>query len=235
MVAATGRRRWAIAVTGGLVLIGLFVALFRAPEGRDVGPAPAAPVPGVRLVNLRKNEAALTDPTPLFLPTEWNAGQDPLESTARREAGSSFAGYPPKLKFAASELGLVFPPDVVVPERPVDALGAGHPGPTFLGRRPDGASLPSLPSRRGFVEITATGSGQRVLAQPLTDAEPPAPGWQPLEFLVAVDPMGMVGPPIMTESSRVVAVDVYFRNYLVKTLHVGERLPPGFYRVCVGP
>ena len=56
-----------------------------------------------------------------------------------------------------------------------------------------------------------------------------------MEFLIAVDAMGLVGPPILTESSRVAAVDGYFQIYLVKTLHAGERLAPGFYRVCIGP
>jgi hypothetical protein len=78
-------------------------------------------------------------------------------------------------------------------------------------------------------------NGQRLLAQPLADANPPGAAWQPLEFLVAVDAMGLVGPPILTESSRVAAVDGYFQNYLVKTLHAGQRLAPGFYRVCIGP
>ena len=56
-----------------------------------------------------------------------------------------------------------------------------------------------------------------------------------MEFLVAVDAMGLVGPPTLTESSRVAAVDGYFQNYLVKTLHAGQRLAPGFYRICIGP
>ncbi|MDB6167333.1 MAG: hypothetical protein JWM88_197 [Verrucomicrobia bacterium] len=192
-------------------------------------------MPPVRLVNLKKNEAALTDPTPLFLPTEWNAGQDPLESSGRREPGTSFTGYPAKLKFAETDLALTFPSDVVVPARPADALADGKLGQTFLGLDGGGSEPARLPGRRGFVEITETSNGQRVLAQPLTDAEPPAAGWQPMEFLVAVDAMGIVGPPILTESSRNAAVDGYFQNYLVKTLHAGERLAPGFYRICVGP
>jgi hypothetical protein len=188
----------------------------------------------VRLVNLKANDAALTDPTPLFLPTEWNAGQDPLEATARREAGSSFSGFPPKLKFSTTDLALDFPPDVEVPARPAEALGSGGSGPTFLGFGAEGSGPEPLTSRRAFLEVTETAGGQRVLAQPLADAEPPATSWQPMEFLVAVDAMGIVGPPIMTESSRVVSVDGYFQNYLVKTLHVGQRLAPGFYRVSIG-
>ncbi|MDB6126512.1 MAG: hypothetical protein JWM35_408 [Verrucomicrobia bacterium] len=193
-------------------------------------------MPSVKLVNLSRNEASLTDPTPLFLPTEWNAGQDALPAGAGREPGTSFAGYPAKLKFAETELALTFPSDVVVPARPADALSSGKVGQIFLGLGPDDKSLTQLPARKGFVEITDARNGQRILAQPLTDANPPVgTAWQPMEFLVAVDVMGLVGPPILTESSSVVSVDGYFQNYVAKTLHAGERLAPGFYRICVGP
>jgi hypothetical protein len=92
-----------------------------------------------------------------------------------------------------------------------------------------------LNARKAFIEILAAINGQRLLAQPLTNANPPGGAWQPMEFLVAVDAMGLVGPPTLTESSRVAAVDGYFQNYLVKTLHAGQRLTPGFYRICIGP
>lgn len=235
------RGRWVWAGVGGALVLAAVVALFRSPpETRPVAAKPpAAPtaVPAVRLVNLGKNEAALTDPTPLFLPTEWNAGQDPLPATARHEPGSAFAGYPAKLKFAETELALNFPADVAVPARASDALASAKPGQLFLGLGDaKSGGLPQLTSRKAFVEIVVAADGRRVLSQPLADAAPPGTaGWQPMEFLVAVDATGLVGPPILTESSRVAAVDGYFQNYLVKTLHAGERLAPGFYRICVGP
>ena len=45
----------------------------------------------------------------------------------------------------------------------------------------------------------------------------------------------MLGRPVETVSSDLEDVDVFFRDYLAKTLHLGERLPPGNYRVVVGP
>ena len=95
----------------------------------------------------------------------------------------------------------------------------------------DDAGFTPLAGRRAL----DMGCGAGLLAEPLADANPPAGDWQPMEFLVAVDPMGLVGPPTLTESSRVAAVDGYFQNYLVKTLHAGQRLAPGFYRICIGP
>ncbi|MEO6875037.1 MAG: hypothetical protein ABI222_09460 [Opitutaceae bacterium] len=196
-----------------------------------------APTPGdaVKLVSLRKNDAALTDPTPLFLPTEWNAGQNALPANTQREPGGSFQGYPAKLIFAETELKLNFPSAVTVPARPADALASDRSNLLFLGVAQTDPAITQLVYRSGFIEILEAHSGQRVMAQPLSDARPPSGVWQPMEFLLAVDAMGLVGPPTLTESSRVAAVDGYFENYLVKTLHAGQRLPPGFYRVCIGP
>ncbi len=235
---AASQRRWIIAAGGACLVLAGVALLFRAPKDLRVQViAPVRqPTTAVKLVNLKKNEAALTDPTPLFLPTEWNAGQNALPANARREPGSAFQGYPAKLKFAETELSLNFPAQVVVPARPVDALESTEPSQTFLGLETATQSLTQLAKRKAFVEILAAANGQLVMAQPLVDANPPGgTGWQPMEFLVAVDPMGLVGPPILTESSRVGAVDGYFKNYLVKTLRAGERLAPGFYRICVGP
>jgi hypothetical protein len=238
MINAAGRQsRWLIAGAGAVVVLGAFSLLFRAPGGARVGPLKPLPDAGgaVRLVSLKPNEAALTDPTPLFLPTEWNAGQNALPANTQREPGGSFQGYPAKLAFAETELKLNFPAPVTVPARPADALATDRAGQSFFGLGQMDRSVPQLVPRNAFIEILAAVNGRRLLARPLADASPPGGAWQPMEFLVAVDPMGLVGPPTLTESSRVAAVDGYFQNYLVKTLHAGQRLAPGFYRICIGP
>ena len=234
----TRQHRWVYATVGAVVMLVLISLLFRAPQARvgKLGPPVPAAYPGaVRLVSLKKNEAALTDPTPLFLPTEWNAGQNALPANTQREPGGSFQGYPAKLAFAENDLKLSLPSPVVVPARPADALAADGSMRSIseLGRVDQ--APPQLVSRNAFVEILQAGDGQRVMAQPILDGAPPGKAWQPLEFLVAVDAAGLVGPPVLTESSRVGAVDGFFQNYLVKTLHAGQRLAPGFYRVCIGP
>jgi hypothetical protein len=231
------RSRWILAGSSALVAGLVVFLLFRAPAAPRVASLKptANPAGRVKLVNLKGNEASLTDPTPLFLPTEWNAGQNALPANTQREPGGSFQGYPAKLAFAQTELKLDLPSPVAMPERPADALAADRTGLSFLGLGQLDETTPQLNVRKAFIEIRAAADGARLLAQPLEDARPPTGAWQPLEFLVAVDPMGLVGPPTLTESSRVAAVDGYFQNYLVKSLHVGQRLAPGFYRVCIGP
>ena len=59
--------------------------------------------------------------------------------------------------------------------------------------------------------------------------------WQPVEFMAAVDPSGLVGPLVRLVGSGVDAVDTAVKSMLVERLKVGQRLPPGFYRICVGP
>ena len=229
--------RWIFAAVGAVAVLLLVPLLFRAPQARAVKALPtvAGSAPGgVRLVSLKKNDAALTDPTPLFLPTEWNAGQNALPANTQREPGGSFQGYPAKLAFAENDLKLNLPAPVSVPRRPADALTSDRSSQRVMELGRANQNISQLITRKAFMEIMQAGSGDRMLAQALPDAAPPGRAWQPLEFLVAVDAAGLVGPPVLTESSRVAAVDGYFQNYLVKTLHAGQRLAPGFYRVSIG-
>jgi hypothetical protein len=74
-----------------------------------------------------------------------------------------------------------------------------------------------------------------VFSQPVEDAHPPLSSWKPMEFMTAVDSAGLVGPPVLTVHSDAAEVDAYFGRYLAETLRIGQRLDPGFYRICVGP
>jgi len=239
------RRNWVIATLGALAAGAVVLALFRSP--RPATPVPAEPAATNSTVDLAKlgggstdtflrEEATLRDPTPLFLPTPWNAGENAIPAGARREPGGSFPGYAPNLTFAETELQLALPSVVAVPKNAADAFEAEQPAQSFWGfGQADWVAHPLSP-RGAFVEVLAAGDGQRLMALPLTDAHPPGPTtWQPLQFIVAIDAAGVVGPPVLIESSRVAAVDGYFQNFIAETLHVGERLGPGFYRVCIGP
>jgi hypothetical protein len=56
-----------------------------------------------------------------------------------------------------------------------------------------------------------------------------------MEFVATIDAAGLAAPLMVTTHSGVDEVDVYFKNFLVRTLRVGERLTPGIYRISVGP
>jgi hypothetical protein len=133
-------------------------------------------------------------------------------------------------------LKLNLPAPIDVPTRPADAFASEKPTRPFEGLGQKDEPPPILSPRGAFVRVTAAANGQSIIAEPLQDANPPNDAaWQPLEFLVAVDRVGVVRPPVLTESSSVAAVDGYFVEYLVNRLHIGERLSPGFYRISFGP
>jgi hypothetical protein len=45
----------------------------------------------------------------------------------------------------------------------------------------------------------------------------------------------LIAPLTLTTRSGVEEIDNFYRNYLVRTYRVGERLAPGFYRITVAP
>ncbi len=242
-----GWRGWAVAGLGALGVLAAVLALFRrpaAPRGLVPERAIAAQL-DTGLVRLRDNEdgllkedANLRDPTPLFLPTRWNAAENALPPGARRLPGASIEGVDDraKLTFPDAELNLHLPAAVLTPRRPADAFATDKPSAPFGGFGETDARIAPLAGRAAFVEVVSAATGQLMMAEPLTDARvPPGGSWQPLEFLVAIDAAGIVRPPVLTESSRVPAVDAYFQQYLGGELHVGARLSPGLYRVCFGP
>jgi hypothetical protein len=237
-----GLKLWLSATGGSLVVIVLLLSLFRAPVSTPGKPnsESANAVPRVELAapgnELLIEEMALRDPTPLFLPTVWNAAEDALAMNAPREPGGSFQDYAPFYTFSVTELNIKVPNTSKVPVRPLDALALDSASRALFGFGQTDSKVQPLRPRRGFLEVISASDGHILMRQPLTEGVPVDQGtWQPLEFLVAVNAAGVVGPPVLSESSRVGEVDSFFKEYLLKVLHIGERLAPGFYRISIGP
>jgi hypothetical protein len=235
-------KRWLSACLGAVVGVLLLLGLFRTPvfEGLPSTTVASQSVPKVELAahenELLVEEVALRDPTPLFLPTRWNAGEDALAMSAPREPGSSFQDYAPFFTNPATELNLEFPSNLKVPEKPADALAVDSASRSLFGLGHVDRAIEPVQTRIGFIEVVGASDGQVLMKQPLVGDSPPEQGsWQPMEFLVAVDDAGLVRPPVLSESSRVAEVDSFFTEYLLKVLHIGERLAPGFYRISIGP
>jgi hypothetical protein len=237
-----GWRQWVPAGVGAGLIIGTVLLLFRVPQ---VSTKPRTTEQSTQITKvelapkgdaLLREEAELKDPTPLFLPTRWNAGDDALMMNAPREPGGSFQDYPPELTFGESQLKLEIPAHFELPSRPVDTFALEETNRALPGFGRTDAKIVQLPTRQGFIEVSAAGTGQVMIRQPILDEKPTTDvTWQPLEFVIALDVAGVVGPPALTESSRVPAIDSFFREYVVKRLHIGERLEPGFYRISIGP
>jgi len=195
-----------------------------------------------------KEETEIRDLRPLFLPTEFNA----TLPEPRREPGRTFLDSElPKFGFAEADLtiGRDLPAVATINGKsaelatPLDVIAAEADGGPLLGfgRRPPhvaaSSQVDAIATRGGYIEVFASASGHRVLAEPL-----PAEGrragdasWEPFELLAVVGPAGLTAPLVVTTSSRSEEVDLHYRNFLARTYRIGERLPPGFYRIVIGP
>lgn len=229
--------RWFFACLGAAGLLALTVALFRNPVGPLAAPVKKPEWRAVTLISSQdaavNDEAILLDPTPLFLPTKWNATQ---RAIGAREAGGKFQGFDaPKWNFAEHELKLGLPAAAAVPAGAVEAVAVDSPTVPLLGvGRTDAPDL-VVAERRAFLEIVVAGTGKTVLKTTLSEGPQATGAWMPLEFVAAVDAAGMIGPLVLTVRSGVEGVDGFFAKHIAATLRIGERLAPGFYRISVGP
>jgi hypothetical protein len=233
---------WLIASAGGVVLVGVFTLLFRVPAPL---PTPVRPAVGPTSVQLNDahatdrdplftDDATLLDLKPLFLPTRWNSGGNDISAP---EPGRQFAGYSAEHYFRDAALLVHLPDSVQAPARAEDVLSGTPPGRPFLGFGQQDVPLKPLPTRGGYIEVYDSASGRLVLGETVkaSDNPPVADGWEPMEFIAAVDAAGLVGPVVRTVGSGAEQVDLFFTRYLAENLKVGHRLEPGFYRISVGP
>jgi hypothetical protein len=211
------------------------------------------------------DEATLLDPTPLFQPTRWNTAQQDMAppepggtfQSYRVPANWSFVETDLKLgRVEAADAGgkgaaptklltsLDLPEPVAVPTNPAETLAAGLPGAIVVGFGRTDQPVAVLPVHGALVDIVAVGTGRAALppqamaqVQALAAGARPPGGrpWKAMEFLAAVDAAGLAAPLTITTRSDIEEVDAYFQNFIARTLRVGERLAPGFYRISVGP
>ncbi len=239
------RRSWgAAALIAAVMVVGL-VLLFRGPErarepkesptveaGVSMGLTRLDPAAGDALL---VEEATLFDPTPMFLPTEWNVSHNTLPVSVMRDIGRAFEDYPPRLGFNEIGLGLDFPATVEVPAKVTEVLPMlGRQQPYSGLGRTDPVIAP-LPMRGARVDVISAKDGSQALSLVVPVEQLDRNVWQPLEFLLAVDAAGLIGPPVLMAQSSDEQSNRFFQDLLAKILRLGDRLPPGVYQVCVGP
>lgn len=239
---------WSGLIAGLLVLTTVLLLSFRWSASEvEAGVQPSqqgakdeAPIGLTRLVqesetNLVAAEAEFLDPTPLFLPTKWNAGQNLLPSSVLRDPGQMFQDFPSRLAFTEESLELKFPERWQIPESYKDTVSAGNDRVALRGMGRGDEPAPKVQERGGLVEVAQAVDGKTVLSEALPVLDIPAGNWRPFELVGVVDAAGLVGQLAFVQSSGVLEIDNFYRDYLVSTLHLGERLRPGFYRIFVGP
>ena len=167
--------RWLVSAVVAVLAVAAVLSLFRLPA--ISAPQVSVPRPLLTLQTFSGANTAsdeknlLTDPTPLFLPTKWNAAQ---KITVNAEAPRKLTDYPPT--FSGSSPEQILPPPVTVPASPLEV---DAPTPPLYGFGRHDVEIPSLKPRGAFLEIVAEGTGRKVLSRALPDAAPPGENaWQ---------------------------------------------------------
>jgi hypothetical protein len=245
------KQRWTIAATAAGVVVVALLFLFRMPPpptafSPSISTAGPTVKPAVQLATradeLLRAETDIRDLRPLFLPTERNATLPEL----KRELGRTLLeDEPVKSTLLESEVVVTkdLPPVAIINGKPaneaapLDALASEATVTSLLGFGRNPQPVPSMHVRAGYVEVVSAETGLRVYGEVLP-AEALVPGdkpWAPLEFLARIDAVGLAAPLVVTTTSGVEEIDAHFKKFLGKTYRIGERLPPGFYRVIVAP
>jgi hypothetical protein len=232
---------WAISIIVAFVVAGAAMFLVELPRRQEL-PKPRQGG-GLGLQRLEGNQSLaeqveLHDPRKLFLPTGSSSQPASSARVTELEFGLELArSFPGKLAYAEDSAAVEFPARVPVLARPADAIGLGDPELPFWGMGRTDRVVSAPPARVAYIEVVAAATGERVseVEGPIRDAKvPTASDWQPLEMLVVVDRIGLVAPPTISRTSTVDGVDNFFREYLDKGLHLGEKLRPGSYVVTIG-
>lgn len=233
------RRVWvglAVGTVGVVAWTFWFQSHMEPPSAQIPGKQPFVQLAGAGKTTgnrILQEKAELLDPTPLFFPTEWNYGQRPLDENRLRQPGQFFVSFAPKLTVPDQGTPVYGLETVQAPEKLSDVLTQGNEAP-FAGMGQIDLQGASLPLRSGYLEVRRLGDSQNIINQTLTGIQLPRSDFAPIEFLVLVGPEGLIGDLLMTSGSGWDEVDSFFRTYLAKSYHLGERLAPGRYRVVVG-
>jgi hypothetical protein len=243
---AQNRTWWSIGIASVVVFVGILLLLSYRGSGDANGIETKRSLEATKIVLTRlaqqeegrvvAEESQFFDPTPLFLPTEWNSDQKPLPPSVLNDPGEMFARFPSKLQFAEDGVALKFKDPIQTPDKPSDTINVIENELAFRGMGRGDVEVGNLAARGGYLVVkSADGSKRAIVSQILADARPPMDNWKPMEFLAVVNRAGLVGSLSLIERSGFESVDLYFQNYLVQTFRLGEYLAPGFYRISVGP
>ena len=239
---------WVLSAAGGFAALAASVWLLTAPPPKPAAAGSSTAPVAVEMARpgggdgVLQDEAVLRDPRPLFLPTRLNASLP----EPRREAGKALfeldrvANDP-----GESETAIVrdLPPVATLNGKSASAAVAadalstsqGEVGVTGIGR--GARAIEPLAARGGFVQVVSTSTGATVFAESLALSLSPAgvKAWEPLELLALVDAGGLAVPLVLLNSSPVDEGDAHVRRILSDVFRIGDRLPPGFFRLVVGP
>lgn len=181
-----------------------------------------------------RERAELLDPTPLFVPTAKNFGQGGLPVELQRQPGRVFQDFEAKFQFEEGGLRGFGLETGLPPESLPEILAQANEAP-FAGFGETEPRRTPLGARTGFVAVKSLQAGGLTLEEALPAEAARTGDFAPMEFLVTVAPSGLIGEPLLMIGSGATEVDEHFRTFLMSAYQIDRRLPPGNYRVTIGP
>ena len=231
---------WPLAVLAGLCVIGAALALWRYMPVRPVAQKEYKSAPSFITIQksddyeeMTREQSMLLDSAPLFLPTRWSTTQrrDVEYQGAQTDL---FEGFSPEITLSADRMK---PVSVVVPVEKIGVATTVDGRTMSLAGRPgETDSRLAVKARAACYEVYASNSGKVVITGVFEGPLPEAGDllWQPAEFWVRIVQEGMMGPPLITSGSGSDSLDASLRRRIVASREI-VMLPPGYYRVVVGP
>lgn len=181
---------------------------------------------------MTRDQSMLLDSAPLFLPTRWStAGVKNVEYSGAQT--DLFEVFAPEITLNADKMK---PATIVVPVEKVTADSIAGSATRLLGVSADAQSKLAIQQRSACYEIYAANGGKLIKKGIVEAGIPEADGflWQPAEFWVRVVQEGLLGQPLLTNGSGRESLDAALRKIVASSRDV-SLLPPGYYRVVVGP
>lgn len=199
------------------------------------------PKPFVSFHNLSDNkqdrilddQAMIFDTKPIFLPSEWNeVGIIPNKEIDQ----DLFTDLPPQITlYNYKSLSTTIPLELstLASLHALDKKSIN----LFNGINQNKTELSPPNVGEAHVIIKNFDDSKIVKTYEINDQNTPIKEhlWVPLEFLVIVDESGPIMPPLMTQSSGIEEIDVFFKHYISTPLLKLSQLPIGYYHIVISP
>lgn len=181
--------------------------------------------------------ALLNDSAPLFIPTRWNyLSRIEFDGYQLPDPVTLFEPFPPRLS-AASPDSFWFGSERVGADAGLERMLEFPPTSFFEGFGWRQSRVEPLPERPAGYSVENLMTGEIVSSGNLApDQLPGSAGlsWQPVHYLLLVEPLGRVGRPLPLGSSGNEMLDQQIQEWLVKNAF-WRNLEPGYYQIRIGP
>ncbi|MEX2381747.1 MAG: hypothetical protein WD490_05145 [Opitutales bacterium] len=239
------RSPWLLAFTGTILIhAGAIFVIDLAPV-EEVEPlafqrpfvlfADAGSAAGERV---QAEQAALLDSAPLFLPSQWNTMSPFVAGVRERTLEDVFTLFPPEFFFDAADLAAGVAVDTGEPRNLQEHVFEwNRDSLQVMGRRDAGE--PASAGRFALLEAVLPGAPKPAVSYVIS-REAVTEGfttfWEPAEFSVIVDSLGIAGSPLLLQGSGEAHVDQLLERLVDGfLLEKGGGLDPGYYQIFIGP